>query len=46
VLVAGKLAGITSVSELIAAAKAKPGQLKFGSTGMGTGSHLGSRNSI
>ena len=41
VLVAGKLAGITTVSDLIAAAKAKPGQLKFGSTGMGTGSHLG-----
>ena len=41
VLVAGKLAGITTVSELIAAAKAKPGQLKVGSTGMGTGSHLG-----
>ena len=39
-LVSGKLAGITTVSELIAAAKAKPGQLKFGSTGMGTGSHL------
>jgi len=41
VLVAGKLAGITTVSELVTAAKAKPGQLKFGSTGMGTGSHLG-----
>jgi len=41
VLVAGKLAGITTVRELIAASKAKPGQLKFGSTGMGTGSHLG-----
>src|SRR6266568_2570349 len=33
VLVAGKLAGITTVSGLIAAAKAKPGQLRFGSTG-------------
>jgi len=41
VLVAGELAGITTVGELVAAAKAKPGQLKFGSTGMGTGSHLG-----
>ena len=41
VLVTGKLAGFTTVGELIAAAKAKPGQLKFGSTGMGTGSHLG-----
>jgi len=41
VLVAGKLAGVTAVGGLVAAAKAKPGQLKFGSTGMGTGSHLG-----
>jgi tripartite-type tricarboxylate transporter receptor subunit TctC len=41
VLVAGKSSGITSVRELIAAAKAKPGELKFGSTGVGTGTHLG-----
>jgi len=41
VLVTGKLTGITTVGELVAAAKAKPGQLKFGSTGVGTGSHLG-----
>jgi tripartite-type tricarboxylate transporter receptor subunit TctC len=41
VLVAGKSSGITSVSELIAAAKAKPGELKFGSTGVSTGTHLG-----
>jgi tripartite-type tricarboxylate transporter receptor subunit TctC len=41
VLVAGKPAGVTTVSELIAAAKAKPGELKFGSTGPGTGTHLG-----
>ncbi len=41
VLVAGKLTGITTVSELVAAAKAKPGELKFGSSGMGTGTHLG-----
>jgi tripartite-type tricarboxylate transporter receptor subunit TctC len=41
VLVAGKPAGITTIGELLTAAKAKPGQLKFGSTGMGTGSHLG-----
>ncbi|MGH2395765.1 MAG: Bug family tripartite tricarboxylate transporter substrate binding protein [bacterium] len=41
VLVAGKLAGITTVGELVAAAKAKPGELKFGSTGLGTGTHLG-----
>ena len=41
VLVAGKVSGITSVGELIAAAKAKPDELKFGSTGVGTGTHLG-----
>jgi tripartite-type tricarboxylate transporter receptor subunit TctC len=41
VLVAGKAAGITTVGELIAAAKAKPGELKFGSTGIGTGTHIG-----
>jgi tripartite-type tricarboxylate transporter receptor subunit TctC len=41
VLVTGKLSGITTVGELVAAAKAKPGQLKFGSTGLGTGSHFG-----
>ena len=41
VLVAGNSAGITTVGELIAAAKAKPGQLKFGSRGVGTGTHLG-----
>jgi len=41
VLVTGKSAGITTVRELIAAAKIKPGELKFGSTGAGTGTHLG-----
>ena len=41
VLIAGKAAGVTTVAELIAAAKATPGELKFGSTGPGTGSHLG-----
>lgn len=41
VLVASKTARVTSVRELIAAAKARPGQLKFGSTGIGTGTHLG-----
>ena len=40
-LVAGKRAGLTTVGELIAAAKTKPGELKFGSTGPGTGTHLG-----
>jgi len=39
VLVAGKLAGVTTVAELIAAAKVV--NLKFGSTGLGTGTHLG-----
>jgi tripartite-type tricarboxylate transporter receptor subunit TctC len=41
VLVTGKLTGITTIGELVAAAQAKPAQLRFGSTGMGTGSHLG-----
>jgi tripartite-type tricarboxylate transporter receptor subunit TctC len=41
VLVAGKAAGINTVGELIATAKAKPGELKFGSTGIGTGTHIG-----
>jgi tripartite-type tricarboxylate transporter receptor subunit TctC len=41
VLVAGKSSGIATLSELIAAARAKPGELKFGSTGLGTGTHLG-----
>ena len=41
VLVAGTSLGIASVRDLIAAAKAKPGELKFGSAGIGTGTHLG-----
>lgn len=41
VLVAGKSSGINTLGELIATAKAKPGELKFGSTGVGTGTHLG-----
>jgi len=41
VLVAGKSSGIATLGELIAAAKAKPGELKFGSSGVGTGTHLG-----
>jgi len=41
VLVSGTSSGITTGRELIAAAKAKPGGLKFGSIGIGTGSHLG-----
>ena len=41
VLVAGETAAVTTVNELIAAAKASPGGLRFGSTGVGTGTHLG-----
>jgi tripartite-type tricarboxylate transporter receptor subunit TctC len=41
VLVAGKSAGVTTVRELIAAAKAKPGELKFGSAGVATATHVG-----
>lgn len=41
VLVAGNAAGITTVRALIAAAKTKPGELEFGSTGAATGTHLG-----
>ena len=41
VLVAGKAVGVTTVAELIAAARAKPGELKFGSIGIGTGTHIG-----
>jgi tripartite-type tricarboxylate transporter receptor subunit TctC len=41
VLVAGTSSGIASLRDLIAAAKAKPGELKFGSAGIGTGTHLG-----
>jgi tripartite-type tricarboxylate transporter receptor subunit TctC len=41
VLVTGESSGITSVRELIAAATARPGELKFGSAGVGTGTHVG-----
>jgi tripartite-type tricarboxylate transporter receptor subunit TctC len=41
VLVAGKSSGITTIGELVAVAKARPGELKFGSSGIGTGTHLG-----
>jgi len=41
VLVAGKSSGIATLGELIATAREKPGELKFGSTGVGTGTHLG-----
>jgi len=41
VLVAGKATGVATVGGLVAAAKAKPGDLRFGSTGVGTGTHVG-----
>jgi tripartite-type tricarboxylate transporter receptor subunit TctC len=41
VLVVGNSAGITTVAELIALAKAKPGQLRFGSAGVGAGNYVG-----
>jgi tripartite-type tricarboxylate transporter receptor subunit TctC len=41
VLATGESSGINTVAELVAAAKAKPGKLKFGSMGIGTGTHLG-----
>ena len=39
-LVAGRSAGVASVSELVAAAKAKPSELRFASMGLGTATHL------
>src|SRR5580692_7346161 len=44
VLVTGKSSGITTVGELVAAAKAKAGKLRFGSSGIGTGTHFGAEN--
>jgi tripartite-type tricarboxylate transporter receptor subunit TctC len=40
VLVAAPAAGIGSLKELIAAAKARPGQLYFSSAGVGSGTHF------
>jgi tripartite-type tricarboxylate transporter receptor subunit TctC len=40
VLVVAPSLGIKSVGELLAAAKAKPGQLNFSSAGMGSGTHF------
>jgi tripartite-type tricarboxylate transporter receptor subunit TctC len=39
-LVVNPSLGVSSVAELIALAKAKPGQLNFGSSGNGTAAHL------
>ena len=41
VVVAGKLASIASLRELIAAAREQPGLLTFASAGVGTATHLG-----
>ena len=40
VLVTPKTAGIATLSELISAAKERPDQLRFASSGVGTGTHL------
>jgi tripartite-type tricarboxylate transporter receptor subunit TctC len=40
VLVAGATSGITSVRELVDAAEACPGSLRFASAGIGTGTHI------
>jgi len=40
VLVAGAQSGITSVRQLISAAEASPGRLRFASAGTGTGTHV------
>ena len=41
VLVAGKPAGINTLGELIQAAQARPGELTFATTGIGTATHIG-----
>lgn len=41
VVVAGKSSGIHTVHELVAAARAKLGNLRFASAGIGTGTHFG-----
>jgi tripartite-type tricarboxylate transporter receptor subunit TctC len=41
VLVAGKMAGVSTVGELVALLKSKPAELKFGSAGIGAGNHVG-----
>lgn len=43
VLVAGAGCGLATLSELEAAAKARPGVMTFGSTGVGTGTHVGTQ---
>ena len=41
VLVTGKKSGVKTVMELISLAKVHSSELKFGSTGIGTGTHIG-----
>jgi tripartite-type tricarboxylate transporter receptor subunit TctC len=41
VVVAGARAGVETLVELVASANAAPGALRFGSTGFGTGTHVG-----
>jgi tripartite-type tricarboxylate transporter receptor subunit TctC len=41
IVVAGQGVGVGSLSELLAAAEAGPATMTFGSTGVGTGTHLG-----
>ena len=45
VLVVAPSSGYKTVADLIAAAKAKPGELNFGSAGTGSGTHSTPRNS-
>ena len=40
VLVAGAWSGITTVTELVGAAEARPGEIRFASAGTATGTHL------
>ena len=40
VLVAGAQSGITTIDELVAAASDRPGEIRFASSGTGTGTHL------
>ena len=42
VLVVGPASGVASVAELIATAKARPGQVNYGSAGIGSGAHFNS----
>jgi tripartite-type tricarboxylate transporter receptor subunit TctC len=44
VLVTGPMPGIETLSDLLAMARARPGELTYASTGIGTGTHIGTRN--